>query len=88
MIWAIFLKENRREKEEENGGTVKCIGGDNGPHFLFVLPSSNTRGRGGTWEKQKHEETHMHHKENKRQYTQRTTHTDIKQLYRYIQWVV
>lgn len=61
-----------------NGETVKCIGGDNEQQLLLiVLPSSNTRGRGGTWkkQKQKYEETHMHHKQIKRQYTQHTTHT-------------
>ena len=78
MISVIFLKEKRREKEGQNEETVKCIGGDNEQQLLLiVLPSSNTRGRGGTWEKQKqkYEETHMHHKQIKRQYTQHTTHT-------------
>jgi hypothetical protein len=49
MISVIFLKEKRREKEGENEETVKCIGGDNEQQLLLiVLPSSNTRGRGGT----------------------------------------
>ena len=82
MISVIFLKEKRREKEgRKKGKTGKrlnaLVGTMNNKFSLFILPSSNTRGRGGTWkkQKQKYEETHMHHKQIKRQYTQHTTHT-------------